>query len=415
MRILVLGAGVIGVTSAWQLLKDGHEVIVVDRAAEPASFTSFANAGLVAPGHSYAWSSPAAPRIMLRSLWRNDQAIRFRPSLDPRLWSWTLQFLRQCNAESAGRNTARKARLCRYAQAMLQETVAENGVSYAGRGGGLIYFYRSPASFEAARVKCELLRRGGIAIDILDPDEAVRRDPGLAAARDAMAGALMVPSDESGDACLFTRALADACRARGAEFRFGIEVTGLRVERGRIVAAATSAGDMTADAYVLSLGVYSPHLVKPLGIRLPIYPIKGYSVTLPVEDRHRPPALGGVDEDNLLAYCPMGDRLRLTATAEFAGYSTAHKPADFAVMMEKARELMPQAADFERPLYWAGLRPMTPTGLPVIDRSPYDNLWLNTGHGHMGWTMSNGAARILADLIAQKQPAIPRDGMTLDG
>ena len=260
MRILVLGAGVIGVTAAWQLRKDGHEVAVVDRGSEPANFTSFANAGLVAPGHSYAWSSPAAPRIMLRSLWRNDQAIRFRPSLDPRLWSWTLLFLRQCNAESAARNTSRKARLCRYSQGVLDETVAETGVAYAGRGGGLIYFYRSPASFEAATVKCELLRKQGVEIEVLEPAEVVRRDPGLGAARERIAGALMVPSDASGDARLFTRALAETCREKGVEFRFDTEVTGLRAENGRIAAATTSAGDMTADAYVLCLGVYSPHL-----------------------------------------------------------------------------------------------------------------------------------------------------------
>lgn len=411
MRIAVMGAGVVGVAAAYELLKDGHEVTVVDQAAEPASFASFANAGLIAPGHAYAWASPRAPAMMLRSLYRNDQAIRFRPRMDPRLWRWTARFLRECTAERARINTERKARLCLYSQARLQKVVAETGAAYDANSGGLIYFYRSAKTFDLAARKCEILRRQGLRIEVLEGSEVAEKDPGLAPAVDRIAGALFAPTDESGDAQMFTRALAERCMEMGAAFRMNTRVLGLETEAGRVGGLATDGGRIEADAYVLCLGVFSPHLVAGLGISLPIYPIKGYSVTMPVEAAHRPPRLGGVDEDYLLAYCPMGDRLRLTATAEFAGYDTGYRPSDFRIMLAKAREIFPEGADFETLSYWAGLRPMTPTGLPVIDRSPYENLWLNTGHGHMGWTMACGSARILADLIGQRKPEIDSDGM----
>ncbi len=415
MRVLVLGAGVVGVSTAYQLLKDGHEVTVVDRADEPAAFTSFANAGLVAPGHAYAWASPRAPGMMLRSLWRDDQAIRFRPRLDPRLWRWSLSFLRECTAERARLNTERKARLCLYSQKMLADVVAETGVDYDANQGGLVYFYRSEETFALAAKKCEILRAQGVAIEVLDAESVVARDPGLADAKDRIAGGLYAAGDESGDARLFTLRLAERCAEMGARFVMGAAVTALDASGGRIAAAVTSKGRIEADSYVLCLGVYSPHLVRRLGIRLPIYPIKGYSVTLPVEDGMACPRLGGVDEDNLLAYCPMGRRFRLTATAEFAGYDDSWTEADFRVMLAKAREVFPNAADYARPSYWAGLRPMTPTGLPIIDRSRFANLWINTGHGHMGWTMSCGAARICADLIGGREPALDRAGMTCPG
>jgi D-amino-acid dehydrogenase len=339
MRIVVLGAGVAGVATAWQLLKDGHQVTVIDRAPGPAEFTSFANAGLVAPGHSYAWSSPKAPGMMLRSLWRGDQAIRFKPRLSVRQWAWVARFLGQCNAEGARVNTANKSRLCVYSQAMLDQVVAETGVRFDERRGGLVYFYRTPEAFEAAAVKCQILCDAGIDIEVLDRDATVAKDPGLAAAQGQIAGSVFAATDASGDANLFTIGLAAKCAEAGVVFRYGEEVLDLRARENEITAVVTDKGDVVADSYVLSLGVYSPHLVERLGIRLPIYPVKGYSATLRITDPALAPRLGGVDEENLLAYCPMGDRLRLTATAEIAGYSTAHKPGDFRVMFERARAL----------------------------------------------------------------------------
>ncbi len=414
MQIMVLGAGVVGVAAAWQLLKDGHEVTVIDRADGPATFTSFGNAGLVAPGHSYAWSSPVAPGMMFKSLLNRDQAIRFSPKFSVAQWRWIGKFMKQCNAESAALNTARKSQLCIYSQAMLNEVVAETGVKYDGLDGGLIYFYRTKAAFDAAVTRAQILRDNRLQIDVLDRDQTVAKDPGLAPAADQIVGSLLAPTDGSGDSNLFTIALARKCADAGCTFRYGEEIKNVRTKGNEVTSIVTSKGELSADAYVLCLGVYSPHLARQLNIDLPIYPVKGYSATLKISDPERAPQIGGVDEENLLAYCPMGDRLRLTATAEIAGYSTSFKPSDFSAMLSKAKALFDSAVDFDTPEYWAGLRPMTPTGLPIIDRSPFENLWINTGHGHMGWTMSNGAARILADLVAQKQPSVARDGMRYD-
>ena len=411
MHILVLGAGVAGITTAWQLLKDGHEVEVVDAEPEAAEFTSFGNAGLIAPGHAYAWASPRAPGMMLRSLWRNDQAIRFKPGIDPKLWSWTMKFLGQCTAEKAAATTAIKARLCLYAQAMLHEVVAETGVTYDRNTGGCLYFYGTPERYEFAAKRADVLRQAGVRIDALDRAAVVKLDPGLADAKDQIAGALHAVTDESGDCRLFTKALADVCRRKGAKFHYQTRITEIVAEDREVSVVRTDKGALKADAYVLSLGVFSPHLVRKLGIRLPIYPVKGYSMTVPITDRNAVARLAGMDEDNLLAYCPMGERMRITATAEISGYSRTHRPGDFAVMSRRIKEIFPRGLDFARASYWAGLRPMTPTALPIVDRSPFDNLWLNTGHGHMGWTMSHGCARILADLVRQRKPTIDREGM----
>lgn len=411
MRVVILGAGIIGITTAYQLLKDGHDVTVIDREDAPASFTSFGNAGLIAPAHAYAWASPKAPSIMWRSLMRNDQAIVFRPKLDLRQWQWMWLFLKECTAERAKVNTQHKARLAMYSQRMLQEVVAETGVKYDRGQGGLIYFYRSPESFAAAASKADMLRAEGLVIEPLDRKATIAKDPALAPAADQIAGSLFTPSDESGDCRLFTQALADLCKAKGAKIRMGVLVNDIEAKGDEITRLQTSEGPIEADAYVVCLGLYAPHLVKRLGIRLPIYPVKGYSMTIPITDPSSMPRIGGVDEDNLLAYCPMGRRLRVTATAEIGGYSNAFKPADFRVMLDRTKKLFPKGADFDNASYWAGLRPMMPKGMPVIDRSPYSNLWLNCGHGHIGWTMSNGSARILADLMGQRKPAISREGM----
>ena len=415
MKALVLGGGLIGVTSAYELLRDGWEVTLVERLDAPAMFTSHANAGLVAPGHAYAWSSPAAPGILMRSLWRNDQAFRFRPSLDPALWKWTWKFLRNCTAEKAIANTVHKVGLCRYSQSRLQTVVSETGVDYAGRDGGLLYFHRSQASFERSVSRSSLLTDNGIELEILDADGVARVDPALAPVKDQIAGALYAPSDESGDARMFTQALAEKCQELGATIKFETTVTGFEKDGDRITAVLTDKGREDADAVVMSLGVYSPHLARQLGVDLPIYPVKGYSVTVPIAGRNNPPTIGGVDEDNLVAYCPMGDRLRITATAEFSGYNTSHKPSDFSYMLSVAKALFPEGGDFSQPDYWAGLRPMTPEGTPIFGRGKYRNLWFNTGQGHMGWTMSCGSARIIADLMADKTPEIDLTGMRLAG
>lgn len=412
MRVVVLGAGVVGVTAAYELMRDGHEVIVVDREDAPAMFTSFANAGLVAPGHAYAWSSPKAPKMLLKSLFDDKQAIKFRPSFDPRLWSWSWQFLRQCTADRARANTKRKVNLCIYSQERLKTILGRENLDYGRETGGLLYLYRSPESFERGVKNTSVLTEEGLELRAISPQEAAEIEPALAGSEEKFAGAIFAPSDESGDAHVFTRELAARCRAGGVVFRFGETITTLDADGDRMNAVVTNRGTIPADAFVLSLGVFSPDLARTIGVSLPIYPIKGYSMTLALkEGNNSAPRLGGVDEDNLVAYARFGDRMRLTATAEFAGYDRTHKRADFASMMRTAKDLFPEAADFERPKYWAGLRPMTPTGIPIFGTGRVKNCFMNTGHGHMGWTMAPGSARIVADLVAGRTPEIDLTGM----
>ncbi|SDQ90521.1 D-amino-acid dehydrogenase [Rhizobiales bacterium GAS191] len=414
MRVVILGAGVIGVTTAYELAKDGHEVTVIDRLAEPAGETSFANAGLIAPGHAYTWSSPRAPGILWRSLFDDSQALRFKPRLDPRLWSWTLKFLRNCTAERARLNTKRKVRLCIYSQGELTRIAAETKVPFDALEGGLLYLYRSPASFERGARNTSILSEEGLELRVVDRDEMASIDPALEPVKEQFAGAIYCPSDASGDARVFTMNLARHCAEHlGVTFRFGTEITGFETAGDRVTGVATKRGVVTGDEFVLCLGVFSPFLSRQLGVSLPIYPIKGYSVTLPLDGHNNPPRIGGVDEDNLVAYARFGDRIRATATAEFAGYDKSHKPEDFSYMLGVMRKLFPDGANYERPSYWAGLRPMTPEGTPIFGRGRYRNMMFNTGHGHMGWTMSAGSARIAADLIGGRKPAIDLAGMRL--
>ena len=401
-----------GVSAAWYLLRDGHEVSVVDRQPAPALESSYANAGLVAPGHSFAWASPKAPGILARSLWRSDQAFRFRLTPDPRMWAWVLRFLRECTMSRAHANTLRKHALCLYSQRLFRNLVAETGIEYDGRTGGLLYLYRTPASLERGVANMRILAEDGQEQEIVGPDRIAEIDPALGAARSRIAGGVYCPTDESGDARLFTANLARLCADRGAVLHYGCAVQALYSEGDRIERIRTSQGDMTADVYVLSLGCYSPHQVRRLGISLPVYPVKGYSVTVPLGAADKAPAIGGVDEDNLVAYCPMGHRLRVTATAEFAGYSTSHRPADFRKMLRAIQDLFPEGGDYSQPEYWAGLRPMTPEGTPIVGFGKHRNLCYNTGHGHMGWTMACGTAAIIADLIAGRTPELGLDGLT---
>ena len=413
MKVLILGAGVIGVTTTYRLLRDGHEVTVLERNATAAEEASANNAGLIAPGHAYAWSSPRAPGILLKSLWRDDQALRFKLRPDPRLWHWSWLFLRQCTTERARLNTLRKHRLCLYAQGALRETAAEAGIAYDGEDKGLLYLYRSQRTFDEGVAKMAILAEDGQDLRAIDRDEAARIDPALEPVKHKLAGAIYCPTDGSGDSRKFTLALAERCIELGATFRFGTTLTGIEAAGDRVTGVLTDRGRETAELYVLALGVESPAFARKLGVGLPIYPVKGYSVTLPVAGRNNPPAIGGVDEDRLVAYLRMGDRLRVTATAEFAGYDLSHKPADFRFMLDTAKDLFPEGGDWDQPVYRACLRPMTPQGTPRFGLGAQRNLYYTVGHGHMGWTMACGAARITADLIAGRTPEIPLDGMTV--
>ena len=414
MKIIVMGAGVIGVTCAYELLRDGHEVEIVERESEVALAASYANAGLIAPSHSFAWASPKVPKILLKSLYRNDQAFRIRPTLDPEFWRWTLKFLSQCTSSRARLNTGRKLRLAGYAQERLHTILDEVDIDFDRIEDGIIFYYRSPETLKAGIANSAIISDAGREFEIVDAERIAELDPVFEPVRHKIAGGIYSHADESGNSNLFTQGLAAVCRKKGAKFHFDTTVERIVAGDTRVEQIVTSKGAMSADAYVLSLGVWSPLLTRSIGLRLPVYPVKGYSMTAPVAGTNRPPRLGAVDEDRLLAYCPMGDTIRFTSTAQFSGYDLNHKPSDFANIMDVARDILPHAADYSRSDHRACLRPMTPEGTPVFGTGRLENLHLNTGHGHMGWTMACGAARIAADLIAGKTPAIPLDGMTLE-
>jgi D-amino-acid dehydrogenase len=411
MRIVVLGGGVVGVTTAYQLQRDGHEVVVIERNPEVAAGASWGNAGMIAPGHSFVWSSPRAPIILAKSLMVRDQALRFRLSADPRLYAWTWGFLKECTAAKARLNTLLKHRLAAYSQTVLDRVVAEEAIDYDRNTRGILYMHRSQKALTDGVEHMKLLESDGQVIKVLDRDQVIALEPGLAHARDKIAGAILCPTDETGDCAKFTRALAARIVARGGAIMTGATVGGLETDGDRVTRALTDRGPFAGDAYVLALGAESPILAHKLGVRLPIYPIKGYSLTIPIGAARTPPTIACLDEHNLVAISRFGDRLRITATAEFAGYDASHKPSDFAFMKRVAQELFPDGAEYDRAEMWAGLRPMTPTNLPLIGRRWFKNLSLNCGHGHIGWTMSHGSARIAADLIAGRTPAIPMDGL----
>jgi len=411
MRVLVMGGGVVGVTTAYQLLRDGHEVVLLERNPGAAEETSWGNAGMIAPGHSFVWSSPKAPMILLRSLVLKNQALRFRPSLDPRLWSWSLMFLAECTEAKARRNTLRKHQIAVYSQRMLHETLAHETIDYDRNDRGILYFYRDQASLDAGVAHMKILADDGQELRVLDRQGLLEIEPALSGIAPRIAGAIHCPTDESGSCNKFSTALAAICQARGAEIRTGVEITGIETNGDAVTGVKTRAGDFKADAYVMALGCQSPVLGRQIGASLPIYPIKGYSLTIPVGNHRAPPTISTIDENNLVAISRMGDKVRVTATAEFAGWDKSHKPSDFDFMKGVVQELYPDGADYERAEMWAGLRPMTPDNLPIVGRKRHRNLWYNTGHGHIGWTMSHGTARMVADLIGGREPAIPAGGL----
>jgi D-amino-acid dehydrogenase len=411
MRIVVLGGGVVGVTTAYQLQKDGHDVVLLERNSEVASGASWGNAGMIAPGHSFVWSSPRAPMILLKSLILKDQALRFKFSVDPRLYSWSWLFLMECTSEKARRNTLLKHRLAAYSQTVLKQVVADEAIDYDRNDRGILYFHRSQEALDNGWKQMKLLESDGQAIELLDRDRVVALDPSLAPARDKIVGGIYCPTDETGDSAKFTRALAAKVAERGGVIHSGATITSLDTAGDDIIQVLTDRGSFKGDAYVLALGAQRPILARKIGIRLPIYPIKGYSLTVPVGNRPMPPTVACVDEHNLVAISRMGDRIRVTATAEFAGYDTSHRPSDFAFMKQVTQELYPEGGDYDRAEMWAGLRPMTPNNLPFFGRRRFRNLFLNTGHGHIGWTMSHGSAKITADLVAGRTPAISMEGL----
>jgi len=412
MKVLVLGAGVVGTAAAFYLASDGHEVTVIDRHDAAARGTSQSNAGLVSPGDATAWASPAALKTFLRALWDKDLGIKVRLRLDPYFLRWSLRFLGQCTAARCRANTLVKLRLALYSRDCINALSEEADISYDERRSGILYFFRSKDSFAHGTANYRYLADHGLPIEIVDPDRLVELEPGLAGAKHRIAGGVYSPLDQTGDSRLFAELLAAHCSERlGVRFLFGTTVRGLDTRGDEVRAVMTSTGPVSGDAVVIAMGPESGLFGRRYGIDLPVYPVKGYTATVPVEDETNAPTLGGADEDQLMAYSRLGSRIRLAATAEFAGFDRTHRAKDFEKLFRTGRDLFPGAFDESKAELWAGLRPMMPNSVPVIGRARFKNLYLDTGHGHVGWTMAAGSGKLLADLVAGRKPDIDPVGL----
>ena len=413
MRVLVLGSGVIGISSAWYLARAGFEVTVVDRQAGPAGETSFANAGQISPGYASPWAAPGVPLKALKWLFSKHAPLAIRPGLDPNQYLWLAQMLRNCTQERYAINKARMVRLSEYSRDCLDELRAETGIGYEGRQLGTTQLFRTQAQLDGAAKDIAVLDEYGVPYELLDRDGIARVEPALASVSDKLVGALRLPNDQTGDCHLFTQRLAAMAAAAGVEFRYGQTIEALETEGGRIRAVRVDGKRETADRYVLALGSYSPKLLAPLGIRLPVYPLKGYSLTLPIVDASMAPTSTILDETYKIAITRFDDRIRVGGMAEVAGFDLSLSPKRRATLEMVVGDLYPRGGDLSRASFWTGLRPATPDGTPVVGATQYSNLFLNTGHGTLGWTMACGSGRYLADLMASRMPQISGEGLDI--
>ena len=407
MNVAVLGAGVIGVTAAWYLREAGHDVRVVDRQSATGMETSFANGGQITVSHAEPWANPGAVGKILKWLGREDAPLLFRLRADPQQWAWGLKFLAECLPGRHPANTTQLVRLGLYSRAALRELRASTGIEYDHLGRGILHFYTSAAELEASARTAEFMRKLGVDRVLKTPDECVALEPALAPLRNRLAGATYCASDESGDAHKFTQALAALCAQRGVQFDGDARIERIVAEGDAVSRVEINGREpVRADAYVLSLGSYSAALARPLGIPLAIYPAKGYSVTMPVKNPAAAWTVSLSDEAYKIVFSRLGERLRIAGTAELAGYDTSINEKRCRAILDHTLELFPGAGDAAQAQYWAGLRPATPSNIPYIGRTRYRNLFLNTGHGTLGWTHACGSGRALADIISGRKPAV---------
>ncbi|PZQ67421.1 MAG: amino acid dehydrogenase [Variovorax paradoxus] len=415
MRVIVLGAGLLGTTSAYFLSQLGHDVTVVDRQATPGAETSFANGGQISVSHAEPWANPSAPLKVLQWLGKEDAPLLFRLRPDLRQWLWGLSFLRECTPARTRHNIEQIVRLGTYSRDTLQQLRRDTGIDYDQRTQGILHFYTTQKEFDAALAPAEQMRQLGCERRVISADEAVALEPALAHIRPQLAGATYTAEDESGDANRFTRELAKRAEAAGVQFRMGHTITALREVGGRIdhVEVTDPEGRfqrLSADAFVLAMGSFSPMLAAPLGVRLPIYPAKGYSVTMPVKDASKAHQVSLTDDEFKLVFSrltgPNGDRLRIAGTAELNGYDRDLNAVRCEAIVRRVEQLFPGAGDTTQAQFWTGLRPATPSNVPIIGRSKVPNLFLNTGHGTLGWTHACGSGKSIARIVTGLAPEV---------
>jgi len=413
MKILILGSGVIGTTSAYYLAKAGHEVTVVERQPGPGLETSFGNAGELSYGYASPWAGPGIPVKAIKWLLMVDGPLVIRPMLDPRMWLWGLQLLANCTERAYALNKSRMVRVAEYSRDKMIELRAATGIAYEGREQGTLQLFREQKQLDHIHGDVEVLKQYGVPYQVLDPKGCIAAEPGLATAAVPFVGALRLPNDDTGDCRLFTEAMSRLAAAAGVTFQFGTEIQGIRTEGDRVTGVATANGTLTADTYIGALGSYTPGMVAPLGIRLPVYPIKGYSLTVPVIDDAVAPVSTVMDETYKVATTRFDDRIRVGGTAEIAGWDRTLRPHRRGPLERSLRDLFPRAGDVGKATFWCGLRPMTPDGTPVIGRTRYGNFYLNTGHGTLGWTMAAASGQLIADLVAGRKPDIDTSDLDL--
>lgn len=414
MKVLVLGSGVIGVSSAWHLARAGHEVTVVDRQPAAALETSYGNAGEVSPGYSAPWAGPGVPLKAIKWLLMHHRPLVIRPTLDLNLVRWGLAMLRNCTAARYELNKSRMVRLAEYSRDCLRELRAETGIAYDERMQGTLQLFRTQAQLDGTAADIAILQRYGVGYELLDRAGCIRHEPALARMSDKFVGGLLLPGDETGDCFKFTQNLAGLAEKLGVTFRYGTRIEALRTEGGRLTGVRTDAGMLTADAYLLALGSFSPTLLDPIGIRVPVYPVKGYSITVPITDAAGAPESTVMDETHKVAVTRLGSRIRVGGTAELAGYTLQLHEARRRTLEHVVTDLFPQGGDVSRAEFWCGLRPMTPDGTPIVGGTRLPNLYLATGHGTLGWTMAAGTGRVMADLMSGRAPQIDLQGLTVD-
>jgi len=415
MKVVVLGAGIIGISTAWYLLEQGHEVTVVDRQPDAALETSFANGAQISVSFCEPWANAGAPFKVAKWLLRDDSPLLFRPSLDPKQWIWGLSFLTQCTNAAFERNVEQLVQLGRYSHESLKTLVSQTGIEYERLERGILHFFSSQADFEAGAAGAEIMRRHGVDRRVLGRDEVLKIEPALAAFGRNIHGGTFTPSDESGDAKVFTQKLAQLCQQRGATFLYEHDIlqlsrSGQQIDAVQIADVRSGKKrELRADAFVAAMGSFTPALVKPLGEFLNIYPAKGYSATLKLKKPEQASVVSLLDDTRKIAISRLGDSIRIAGTAELCGFdSDLSRPTSRTrceALVKRYEELFPGVADLSETNYWTGLRPSTPTNIPYIGRSKKaSNLWLNAGHGTLGWTHGAGSGHALAELMAGRRP-----------
>jgi len=413
MKVIVLGSGVIGTSCAYFLARAGHEVTVIDRQPGAGLETSFANAGEVSPGYSSPWAGPGVPLKAIKWLLMRHSPLVIKPMLDPAMWRWGLAMLRNCTHARYEVNKSRMVRLAEYSRDVMKTLREETGIRYDERMQGTLQLFRTAKQLEGTGRDVDILKRYGVPFELLDMDGCVTHEPALARVRDKFVGGLRLPGDETGDCLLFTQRLAQMAEALGVVFRYGRRIEALRHTDSRITGVSLDTGEVHADAYLCALGSYSPLLLRPLGLNLPVYPVKGFSITVPITDASGAPESTVMDETYKVAVTRLGERIRVGGTAQLSGYDLSLSPERRGTLDFVLSDCFPDGGDLSQAQFWTGLRPMTPDGTPVVGASPFNNLFLSTGHGTLGWTMAAGTGRVMADLMSGRQPDIDMAGLGL--